>query len=113
MAPVELVRAVRDKQRRGVRAEIAYQVGQRLAGPRVGPVKVLDHEQHRGALSEALHQSEDRLEEAGLEPLALGRRLRLGDARGEGRQEASEVCAGMPDERIELLIRQLAVQLPQ
>ena len=53
-------------------------------------MQVLDHEEDQADLREALEQAEDRLEQPGLKPLALGRRLGLLEP-GEGRQESTQV----------------------
>ena len=62
MTRVQLVRAAGQHQRHA-RAEVADQEGEQIAGGLVGPVQILDHQQHRGAFGDAVQHPEQQLEQ--------------------------------------------------
>ncbi len=75
MAAAQLIRAV-GQQQRHASAQVADQEAQQVAGGLVGPVQVLDHQQQRAALSEAVQYPEQQLEQpAGHQPSGAGRGL--------------------------------------
>ena len=71
VATVELVAAERADEQDGHVPEGPDEVGDGLAGCAVGPVQVLDDQQHRRALGKPLEQAEERLEQPGLHPIRL------------------------------------------
>ena len=83
-----------------VLAELADEVGDRLAGRRVGPVQVLDDEDDRFDLGESLEDAEDRVEQARLERLGLRSRVRS-TRPAERRNQACEVGARAADHGVE------------
>ena len=86
---MELVAAERADEQDGHVPQGPNEVGDGLAGRAVGPVQVLDDQQHRRSLAEPLEQAEERLEQAGLHPFRLGG----SDFEGaECRHEASQVA---------------------
>jgi hypothetical protein len=84
VAAVQLVGAVGRDDQDALAAQAAPQEGEEPAGRAIGPVQVLDRQQDRGLLAEAIEEPQERLEEA-----ALGRRVR-GPVDGPGRTELRE-----------------------
>ena len=71
--PVQLVAAQRREQHDRT-AEVALQEHQQVERRPVGPVQVLDHEEHRGRRREVLEEAEQQLEQpTGRDRLGLGR----------------------------------------
>jgi hypothetical protein len=89
VAAVELVRAEADGQDDPLRAETAHQERDGLAGGRVGPVDVLDDQQDRRPVRQAMQEAEQRLEDPDLQPLLLDGNA--GRHRGERGHEPDEV----------------------
>jgi hypothetical protein len=80
---VELVRSDRQRQADSLGAHGPDQVRDRIPGGRVGPVQVLDHEQQRLQVAQAVDHAQDGLEQPRLRP--LGARI---DADGRARDHA-------------------------
>jgi hypothetical protein len=78
VAPVQLVRAVGDDQAERLLARAAHEERDEVARRPVGPVQVLDREQHGAGAAEALEQREHRLER----PALAGARLVVGARAG-------------------------------
>jgi hypothetical protein len=97
---VQLVHAVRAEEQHPLAAQAARHECDEGAGRRIGPVQVLEREQHGRLGAEAVEQREDGLEEAGLRRalVAGGRHRRsIGQAGKQPRQLGP--CAGV--ERVE------------
>ncbi len=89
VAAVQLVGPEGHDQDDAIRGELTDQERDRLAGGRIGPVQILDDEQDRAALGQALEHAQDSVEQPCLQRLRRG-----GGIRGGGRAERRE-----PDER--------------
>ncbi len=120
VAAVQLVRADGQGQGDALGAQAAHEVGDGVAGRRVGPVEVLDDEQQRLALAQAMDDAQDGLQQARLGPLGLGAdaragRLRLarGQVRGERRDEPGQVRPIRTDDVQPRLGRQVVGQAAQ
>ena len=82
VAAVQLVGPVGDDDEDALAGQAARQERQRLARRAVGPVQVLDHQQHRALASERVEERQQALEHPRLAAL-LGGRLRIGRRRAE------------------------------
>ena len=72
MAAVKLVGAIRPDDEQPRVAAAAHQESEQVAGRRVGPVKVLEHQHHRRILRQPTQEAEHHLEE----PSLIGRLAR-------------------------------------
>jgi hypothetical protein len=100
MAAVELVGAIGRDQDDALAPEAAGDEREQVARRAVGPVDVLDDEDHRLALAETLEQDEEAIEQAGLGP--FGRRLGGGlSARDQLRDEPAELARRRVDQAVE------------
>ena len=91
MAPVQLVGAIGDDEAERLLARAAHEEGDEVARRAVGPVQVLDREQHRAGAPETLEQREQRLEQPALAGAGLLVGARPGPA--ELRQQLRERVA--------------------
>ena len=110
VAPVQLVGPVGQDERHADVAQVPDQEAHQVAGGPVGPVEVLDDEDHRSDRREPVEDAEQHLEQA-----ALGRaRVETGSilvrGRAEVRDEAGEVGSAVADDGIELVGREPAHQ---
>ncbi len=99
MPAVQLVGAQRHGDQDLIRAQGPDQEPERLAGGGIGPVDVLDDDQHRRDLGQAPEHADERVEQPRLEPDLL--RLRSGRSRLDRRHEARQVGTRRPDDRLE------------
>ena len=91
VAPVQLVGAVGDDEAERLLARAAHEEREEVARRAVGPVDVLERQQHRAGASELLEQRQHRLEQAAL----AGARLLVGacaDAAQLGQQVGERVA---------------------
>ena len=99
MAAVELVDAVGQDDEHALAAERAGEEGDEGAGRGVGPVEVLEREDHRRLTAEAVEEAEHGLEEASLRgpvgPLVRRRRA------GQPREEPGQLGAVARMQRVE------------
>ena len=112
VASVQLVGAHGQDRHDPLRSEAAHQVGHRVPRGGVCPVEVLQHEEQRRVLGQALDDAEDRLEHARLRPLALGRTLHR-EPRGETGHKTSQVRPVRADDRLEHVVRQVRRERPE
>jgi hypothetical protein len=80
MAPVQLVAAVGEHQRRPG-AQVVDQVAEQVAGRAVGPVQVLDDQQDRSARGQPVQHAQQQLEQAARSGRARRRRRRPAELR--------------------------------
>ena len=98
---MELVRSQGHRHDHGLGAQGPDEEPEGLACRGVGPVDVLDDDEHRRRLGQSAEEAGERVQKACLEELALdmgGRRRRV-----ERGHETGEVGAGRPDEGLELV----------
>ncbi len=109
---MQLVGAVGADQQQALVAQAADERGEELELGPVGPVEVLDDQQHRTPFSQPTEDAEDRLEETGLPSFRDDGRdgLRIVtatvDSLGEFRDEANDLAGGGAEHRPELLVGQ-------
>ena len=111
VAPVQLVGAVGDDEAERLLARAAHEERDEVARRAVGPVEVLDRQQHRPGAAEPLEQREHRLEQAAL----AGARLLVGARAGAAQlgQQLGERVAGGDRQRLGLLGREAARERAQ
>ena len=112
MAAREAFGPARQHEREPLARSAAHEKAQQVAGRAVGPVEVLDDEQHRRALAEPAHGSEHELEQA-----RLGERrhriARTVVGSGELGHEPPEHGPIRPEDRFGLLLGQAGEQAAQ
>jgi hypothetical protein len=117
MAAVQLVAAIRAHDEQALVAQAAQQRGQELERRAVGPLQVVDHEDHRPVGGELVEQAAKQAEQAGLgQRLAgCGQAVRAGRQRVGAQlgQQTRELGAVGAHEVVERLRPQLAHQAAQ
>jgi len=110
--PVQLVRAEGHDQNDPIRSDVADEERDGLPGRHIGPMQVLDDEDDRGDLGQAMEQAQDGIQQTGLERFALGGAIN-GDARSERRDEVGEIGPRRADHGLQLGRIQLLSQIAQ
>ena len=103
MAPVEVVRAIGEDQRDRRVAQVADQEAEEVAGRAVGPVEILDDDDHRRDPGQPVQDAEQQFEQAALG--GPGVEAGLGAVRRgtEVGDEPRELGTAVADDRVELV----------
>ena len=102
MAAMQLVGPEGHDQDDPIRAELSDEERDGLARGGVGPVEVLDDEDHRFDFGQTLEDAEDRIEEPRLQGLGLGAEVRA-PIRSQRRDEPGEVVTRTADDHVQLV----------
>ena len=102
VAPVQLVGPVGGDEQDRLVAERGGQEAQEGARRRVGPVQVLDHEQHRRVARQPVEHGEQRLEDASLVAAAAHPLASLAEPRQQRRQLRADVVGQLDQHGIRL-----------